>query len=119
MNKTGINFGPDLSDIGSKYGKAALYSNILDPGAGITFGYEGYLIKTKDGKALLGYIISETNQELTINMIGGVSAKIKITDIISKKPYEYSLMPSGLLDGLKKQEVSGLIEYLASLKEKN
>ena len=32
--------GPDLSEIGTKLGKDALYESILDPSAGISFGYE-------------------------------------------------------------------------------
>src|SRR5690606_26513196 len=56
VNNSGINFGPDLSEIGAKFAKDGLYENILHPDAGIAFGYDGYLIKTKDGGQLLGYI---------------------------------------------------------------
>src|SRR5690606_41512261 len=60
---TGIEFGPELSDIGNKLSKQFLYSNIIYPSAGINFGYEGYSFKMKDGKTYTGYILSRTEDE--------------------------------------------------------
>jgi putative membrane-bound dehydrogenase-like protein len=118
VNNNGINFGPDLSEIGAKYGKEGLYQNVLYPDAGIAFSYEGYVFKTKDGNQVLGYITSETKEDLSVKMMGGAVSKIKKTDLISKKPYEHSLMPAGLVSGMKQQEVVDLIEYLSALKKK-
>ncbi|MEO9003480.1 MAG: c-type cytochrome, partial [Ginsengibacter sp.] len=118
VNNKGINFGPDLSEIGAKFAKDGLYANILNPDAGIAFGYDGYLIKTKDGSTLLGYVTSETKEDLSLKMTGGVVSKIKKSDIVSKKSYDHSLMPTGLLNGMKQQDVVDLIEYLSTLKKK-
>jgi putative heme-binding domain-containing protein len=118
VNNNGINFGPDLSEIGAKFAKDGLYENILHPDAGIAFGYDGYLIKTKDGSQLLGYIASETKEGVSLKMAGGIVTKIKKDDIISKKLYGHSLMPKGLLNGMKQQDVVDLIEYLSGLKKK-
>ena len=119
VNNNGINFGPDLSEIGAKYGKEGLYQNVLNPDAGIAFGYEGYVFKTKDGNQVLGYITSETKEDLSVKMIGGTVVKIKKNDVVSKKPYGHSLMPAGLVSGMKQQEVVDLIEYLSVLKKKS
>ena len=35
INGTGTDFGPNLSEIGAKLAKKALYETILDPSAGI------------------------------------------------------------------------------------
>lgn len=118
VNNKGINFGPDLSEIGAKFAKDGLYENILHPDAGIAFGYEGYLIRTKDGSQLLGYIASETKEDISLKMTGGVVTKIKKADVISKKLYDHSLMPTGLLSGMKQQDAVDLIEYLSGLKKK-
>ena len=118
VNNKGINFGPDLSEIGAKLAKDGLYANLLNPDAGIAFGYDGYLIKTKDGSTLLGYIISETKEDITLKISGGIVSKIKRSDIVSKKLYDHSLMPSGLLNGMKQQDIVDLIEYLSTLKKK-
>ena len=95
-----------------------MYENILHPDAGIAFGYDGYLFKIKDGTQLLGYIASETKEDISLKMAGGVVTKIKKDDIISKRSYGHSLMPAGLLNEMKQQGVADLIEYLSSLKKK-
>ena len=118
VNNSGINFGPDLSEIGAKYAKDGLYNNIMNPDAGIAFGYDGFLFKTKDGNSLLGYVTSETKDEMSVNSIGGVITKIKKNTIVSKTPYKHSLMPTGLLNGMKQQDVVDLIEYVSTLKQK-
>ena len=119
VNNEGTNFGPDLSEIGVKYAKDGLYENILHPDAGIAFGYDGYLVKTKDGNQLLGYVTSETKEDLSIKVVGGIVSKINKSDIISKKPYKNSLMPAGLLNGMPQQDAVDLIEYLTTLKKKS
>lgn len=119
VNNDGVSFGPDLSEIGVKYAKDGLYKNIVYPDAGVAFGYDGYLIKTKDGNEQLGFITSETKEDLSIKMGGGTVTKIKKIDIVSKKLYEHSLMPTGLLSGMKQQEVVDLLEYLSALKKKS
>ena len=118
VNNKGINFGPDLSEIGAKYAKDGLYTNILNPDAGIAFGYDGYMVKTKDGNTQLGYITSETKEDMSLKMPGGVVSKIKKSDIVSKKKYDHSLMPTGLLNAMKQQDAVDLIEYLSTLKKK-
>lgn len=118
VNNSGTNFGPDLSEIGTKLSKEALYDAVLHPDAGISFGYEGFLVKTKDGNQLMGYVTSDTKDELAIKAVGGAITKLKKSDIVSKKPYEHSLMPAGLLGGMKQQQVVDLIEYMAGLRKK-
>ena len=118
VNNKGINFGPDLSEIGAKLAKDGLYENVLHPDDGIAFGYEGYLIKTKDGNQLLGYIANETKEDMSLKTTGGVITKIKKEDVISKRSYGHSLMPTGLLNGMKQQDAVDLIEYLSALKRK-
>ncbi|MEJ7768203.1 MAG: PVC-type heme-binding CxxCH protein, partial [Chitinophagaceae bacterium] len=118
VNNTGTRFGPDLSEIGAKYPKEGLYKAVLQPDAGIAFGYEGFIFKTKDGNQVLGYISSETKDEITVEMMGSTSTKIKKSELLSKKPYEHSLMPTGLVSAMKQQQVVDLIEYMTGLKKK-
>ena len=42
----GKEVGPDLSEIGTKLSKEALYVSILDPSAGVSFNYETWLVRT-------------------------------------------------------------------------
>ncbi len=119
VNQKGINFGPNLSEIGSKLSKEALYTAILQPSAGISFGYEGYLIAKKDGSKLMGYIASQTSDELAVKMIGGQTTKIKKSDIAEQKEYGKSLMTEGLPQAMGQTKLVDLVEYLTTLKRKD
>lgn len=114
---TGVNFGPALTEIGSKLTKSALYDAIIEPDAGISFGFEGYFFKLKDGSTVLGYIASETKEEVDVRTAGGQGVKIQKNTIVSKKAYEHSLMPTGLAAAMSQQELVDLVTYLSSLKK--
>ena len=116
INNAGVNFGPDLSEIGTKLSKEALYTAILKPSAGISFGYEGYIFKLKNGSQLIGYIASQTETEITIKMPGGQSETYKKAEIVSKTDYGKSLMTEELPEAMGQQNFLDLVEYLSSLK---
>ncbi len=48
----GKNVGPDLSEIGSKLSREAMYVSILEPSAGISHNFEAYVALTKDGEVI-------------------------------------------------------------------
>lgn len=113
----GIDFGPGLSEIGSKLPKTELYLSIVKPNAGISFDYEGWVIQTKQGGVLAG-IVSESEEELTVRMVGGISQKIKKRDVVKREKMPVSLMPEGLHLAMSEQELVDLVEFLADLKKK-
>ena len=119
INEEGINFGPDLSLIGDKLSPEAILSSILYPGEGINFGYEGYIIKLKDGDVFSGFIESKTEDQLSIRMNGGISRTISLNQVKDQQMLEQSLMPAGFHQNLSKQELSDLVSYLSSLKVVN
>jgi putative heme-binding domain-containing protein len=55
----GNSIGPGLTDIGKKFGKEELLDAVIHPGAAIVFGYEPWLINTKDGSSVFGFLVSE------------------------------------------------------------
>ena len=117
VNDQGIDFGPNLSEIGSKLSKEALYGSILQPSAGISFGYETYLITMNDGSKSMGYIASETDDKLDLKMAGGIVNSINKSEIKSRELLDQSLMTAGLEKAMSQEELVGLIEYLAGLKK--
>lgn len=114
----GIAFGPDLSEIGSKLSKEALFTAILEPSSGISFGFEGYGFKLKTGATVSGYVASQTEDEISIKMIGGIVEKYRKADIVSKTKYDQSLMPEGLAEGMGAQQLVNVVAYLEQLKKK-
>ena len=99
----GVDFGPNLTEIGAKLGKDAIYESILDPSAGISFGFEAWQIQLKSGDEAYGLIVSETAEELAIKAVGGIITR--------------SIMPAGLQQAMSTQELVDLVEYLFSLKK--
>ncbi|SKB61128.1 PVC-type heme-binding CxxCH protein [Maribacter arcticus] len=113
---TGVEFGPALSDIGNKLSKQFLYSNIIYPSAGISFGYEGYTIKMRDGTTYNGYILSRAEDELVLKMMGGAQREIELADIVAQEAMEKSLMTEGLNKVMSEEDLVDLVEYLGTLK---
>ncbi|GAB5518420.1 MAG: hypothetical protein RhofKO_06710 [Rhodothermales bacterium] len=111
----GVDFGPALSEIGSKLPKEALFTSILHPSAGISFGYEGYMVQRTEGSPIVGLITSETETELTVKTQDGGSTVIPVAQVASKTQLDQSLMPA-LQALMTQQELVDLVEYLASLK---
>jgi len=118
VNGQGLDFGPALSEIGTKLAKEALYDSILNPNAGISFGFEGWQVKTKDGNTFAGIIASETEKELTLKVPGGVVQKLDKTNVTSHEKMQVSLMTPNLHTLMSEVDLVNLVEYLASLKKK-
>lgn len=117
VNDKGADVGPALSEIGTKLGKDALYEAILDPSAGIAFGYEAWQIELKSGDEAYGIIASETADELTIKGANGIPIRIKKSDVASRRQSKISLMPAGLQQTMSTQDLVDLVEYLSSLRK--
>jgi putative heme-binding domain-containing protein len=117
VNGVGVDFGPSLSEIGTKLGKDALYESIFDPSAGISFGFEAWQINLKDGDEAYGLIVSETADELAVKAVGGVVTRYPKANIASQTKQKLSVMPSGLQQAMTRQELVDLVEYLSSLKK--
>jgi putative heme-binding domain-containing protein len=118
VNSDGMDFGPKLSEIGSKLPKEGQYLAILHPDAGISFGYEGWEVKFKDGSTMAGIVSSKTETDLQMKFPGGVVQNYKMADVVSMKKMDSSMMPTGLQEAMSTQELVDLVEYLSSLKRK-
>ena len=117
VNGEGVDFGPALSEIGSKLPKEALYTSILYPDQGISFGYEAYQFQLKDGSSAFGKIVSETADKVVVQYMNNQQTVAK-ADITSRVKLENSLMPSNLQSSMSEQELIDLVEYLSLLKTK-
>ena len=115
VNDQGQNFGPDLSQIGDKLGKDGMLSAIVYPSLGVGFGYEGFEIKSNDGNIYNGFIESQTEDELTLRMMGGLTQTIPFNNIIEKRPLSESLMTANLHQLMTEEQLVDLVEYLTTL----
>lgn len=113
----GIDFGPGLSEIGDKLPKSELILAIVKPNAGISFDYEGWTIKTKQGGVLAG-VVSQGDKELLVRMAGGVVQKVKNNDVVERTKMKASLMPEGMHLAMSEKDLVDLVEFLSSLRKK-
>jgi putative heme-binding domain-containing protein len=118
VNGVGVDFGPALSEIGSKLAKEAMYDAILNPSAGISFGFEGWEVTMKDGTVWTGMIASETDAEVSLKVPGGILQKCAKGEITGRKKLAVSLMTPKLGTVIPEADLVDLVEYLGSLKKK-
>lgn len=116
VNGQGVNFGPDLSEIGGKLSKEALYTSILFPDQGISFGYEGYRIQLEDGAVAIGKILSETPEQIDVQYMN-TQQTVPKEKITSRTKLESSLMPSNLQSSMSENELVDLVSYLETLRK--
>jgi putative heme-binding domain-containing protein len=118
VSNEGLDFGPRLTEIGSKYPKEGLLKSIVYPSEGIAFNNEGYELKLKDGSTLTGIIASKTETDILLKFPGGAKQSLKTSDVKSIKQLKVSMMPEGLHESMSTQDLANLLEYLSTLKKK-
>jgi putative membrane-bound dehydrogenase-like protein len=118
INNEGIDFGPKLSEIGSKLSKEGMYLSILHPNAGIGFGYETFEITTKKGDVYQGIVTSKNETDIILKLPGGGIQNFKTSALKSVKQLDSSMMPDELAAGMSTSELTDLVEYLSTLKKK-
>ena len=111
-----INFGPDLSVIGNKLSQDGLFTAVLYPSAAVEHSFNGVTITTKVGAQMVGYIISDTNEELTLKIAGGAQQAVKKAEITKRDEMKQSLMPPGLAAGIGPQGLADLVAWMQTLK---
>jgi putative heme-binding domain-containing protein len=116
INGRGTEFGPDLSHIASKYNRADLLDNILNPSKSIAQGYATYIVRTRSGDVLSGLLIKQTPQEVILKDPQQKQTTVPRSEIDKLVPQPISAMPEGLLSDLTPQQAADLLELLASLR---
>lgn len=108
----GAEIGPELTKIHEKFDKNGLLDAIINPSAGLAFGYEPWLITTKTGQTYYGFLVSDGAQAVVIKDTAGQKQTISTAKIASRKQYTTSLMPDPVSMGLSEQQLADLVAYL-------
>lgn len=119
VHGAGKDVGPDLSEIGSKLSREAMYVAILNPNAGISHNYEQYALLTVDGLVLNGLLVTETDDEITLKTAEGVERTTAQDDVEEFIKRDVSLMPENLHKTMSVQELIDLVDYLVLLKKED
>ncbi|MEO8483065.1 MAG: PVC-type heme-binding CxxCH protein [Acidobacteriota bacterium] len=106
--------GPDLSSIGTKYGKQAILDNILRPSDSIGFEYVVSTLKMKNGETVTGIVTDSTADAIVLRVSETDERRLRAADVASRQASGVSMMPEGLLTPLSQQQVSDLLEFLST-----
>ncbi len=106
----GGNVGPNLTG-SQRQNLDYLLENIIDPSAIVAKDYYMTVVDTKDDRTITGIIKEESDAVLVLRTPTGDMA-IPKPEIEKRKTQPVSLMPEGLLQGLKPDEVRDLVAYL-------
>lgn len=89
-----------------------LLENVVDPNAVVPYDYKMTQFFLKDGRQVSGLVKKDTPQAVTVRTVNELLV-IPVSDIESRKPTNNSVMPEGLLDQLKDDEIRNLVGYLS------
>ena len=117
VNGEGKEVGPNLSEIGAKLSKQAMFESIIFPSAGISHNYESWTIALHDGTTQTGIVISEDAEKLSLKGIDAIVRTFPIKEIDERAKQKISLMPADLAKLLSKEEMADVVEYLTTLKK--
>jgi putative membrane-bound dehydrogenase-like protein len=117
VGSLGKNVGPNLSEIGKKLSKEALYESILFPSAAISHNFENWLVVDDDGNQVSGLLISDTDVAVEIKDPKGIVHTVPKGKIEVFKKQDISLMPADLSKTLTLEELIDVVEYMTTLKQ--
>ena len=107
----GGNIGPDLTG-SNRTNVNYILSNVLNPSEEIQDDYKMVVVTTRDGRTYSGNITGENSRQLTLRVVGQDAVIINKSDIQSQETTDVSMMPPGLFDMLRDEEVLDLVSYL-------
>lgn len=118
VNNEGKEVGPNLSEIGSKLSREAMFEAILYPSAGISHNYENWAVLTDSGTAVAGLKTSETADSITITNAEGLARTIPKDEVEEIRKLPISVMPNDLQKLMTVQELVDVVDYVSTLKKK-
>lgn len=107
----GGNIGPDLTG-SNRTNVNYILSNVLNPSEEIQDDYRMVVITTRDGRTWSGNVIGENERQITLRVVGQDAVIVNKSDIQSQETTDVSMMPPGLFDMLRDEEVLDLVAYL-------
>ncbi len=120
-NEGGSN-GPDLTGASGRFSIRDLLESIVEPSKVISDQYAAVQVTTTDGKVIVGRIVNlhDNNVVLNTNMLDpNALVNVDTRKIESKEISKVSMMPAGLLDTFREDEILDLVAFLLSRGDRN
>lgn len=116
IDGAGTDFGPELSKIGDKLPKAGIYEAVLDPSASVSPTYDLVHLSLARQDEVSGFVVSETEQTVTLRMEGGIVADFAQEEILERRVSTVSAMPDDLQEQMSVDDLVDLVEFLSQLR---
>lgn len=104
--------GPDLSGIAKRFTKREIVESILYPGHIVSDQYASKKVLTLDGTILVGMVSEQADGTLVIRDARNNITIVSARDVDQILPSTTSIMPSGLIDELTREEISDMMAYM-------
>ena len=104
--------GPDITG-SNRNNLEYLLQNVVDPNALIGKDYQATQVRTEDDQIIVGILEREDDTAIALKTTGG-SIVIPKNEIESRQLSDNSMMPQGLIDHLKEDELRDFVAYMAS-----
>jgi putative membrane-bound dehydrogenase-like protein len=108
--------GPELTG-SNRTNVEYILSNVMDPSGEIQDDYKMVVITTRDGRNYAGNIASENDRQVIMRVVGQDAVAINKSNIQSREATAVSMMPPGLFNSLKDQDVLALVAYLRTVEQ--
>ena len=108
--------GPDLSQIGTKLARSALFEAILYPSAAISHDYATYAASLKSGQVVTGILVNRNEDQIQLRDAEGILRNLNRSEAEAFKRQNVSLMPANLHEAMTAQALVDLVAYLTTLK---
>lgn len=107
--------GPELTGVAARLSREDLLAAIVDPNREVSPVYRTKLLATRSGQVYHGLVVYESPEGTLMQTGVDTTIRVGAEDFLELADSAQSLMPTGLLDAAKNEEVADLIAYLATL----
>ena len=116
FSNRGGDVGPDLTQLRKKYAAGQVFDAILNPNAGIAFGFETWMIETSDDRVVSGFLLAD-GENVILKDTAGVRTLIRKDEIVSRRKAKVSAMPDNVAAALSPQDLADLVAFLLADRE--
>ncbi len=109
--------GPNLADVATRYSRADLLRQVLEPSAVVADEYRAEIFVMLDGLVHSGRVLEEDAERLLLSddpYRSSASLELWLEDVEERVPTELSPMPTGLLATFDRHAILDLLAYLTA-----
>ncbi len=117
LDGAGGSVGPDLTPAGRRFNSHDLLETLIVPSKEVSDQYRATVFQLENGQTIVGRVANLNGDQYMVQTDlydPGSFTNIKVGDITDVKPSTTSMMPTGLLDSMKRNDILDLIAYLRS-----